>query len=97
MNEPVQSEAEANAAGLLTKRDFMVACQALAETHNRYLESFQAEEELDDYSREEMEHAIQNTHMTFMKFQAILESTEPAEDGEIVEEDAPTQDLPEAE
>jgi hypothetical protein len=97
MNEPVQSEEEANAAGLLTKRDFMVACQALAETHNRYLESFQAEEELDDYSREEMEHAIQNTHMTFMKFQAILEATEPpAEAGEIAE-DAPTQDLPEVE
>ena len=97
MNEPIQSEAEANAAGLLTKRDFMVACQALAETHNRYLESFQAEEELDDYSREEMEHAIQNTHMTFMKFQAILESTEPPVEEADADEDAQTQDLPEAE
>ncbi|MBU98386.1 MAG: hypothetical protein CL429_04760 [Acidimicrobiaceae bacterium] len=94
-NQEVQTEE----AGLLTKRDFMVACQALAETHNRYLEAFQAEEEIDNYSRDEMEHAIQNTHVTFMKFQAILEASEPQQPtvddltGDIAEEE--TQDIPE--
>ena len=66
-------------AGLLTKRDFAVALQALAETHNRYLEAFQDEESVNDYSREEMQHAIENTHMTFLKFEAILASTIPSE------------------
>ena len=92
-------EAQTEDAGLLTKRDFMVACQALAETHNRYLEAFQAEEELNDYSREEMEFAIQNTHVTFMKFQAILEASEPPSgDGDTPTSDIAddeTQDIPE--
>ena len=75
-----QEENNNEESGLLTKRDFMVALQALAETHNRYLEAFNAEETLNEYSKEEMEHAIRNTHLTFMKFQAILTSTVPAED-----------------
>ena len=75
-----QEENNNEESGLLTKRDFMVACQALAETHNRYLEAFKTEEALNEYSREEMEHAIRNTHMTFMKFQAILAATVPTEE-----------------
>ena len=94
MNEQTQ-EAQTEDAGLLTKRDFMVACQALAETHNRYLEAFQAEDDIGDYSRDEMEHAIQNTHVTFMKFQAILEASDPSliEEEAEVDADADTQDI----
>ncbi len=98
MNEQNQ-EVQTEEAGLLTKRDFMVACQALAETHNRYLEAFQAEEEINDYSRDEMEFAIQNTHVTFMKFQAILEASDPQDPNadaltdDIAEDE--TQDIPE--
>ena len=69
---------------LLTRGDFIVACQALAETHNRYLEAYQAEESINDYTRDEMEHAIQNTHATFLKFQAVLIASNPPqpEEGE---------------
>mgnify|MGYP001250303149 CR=1 FL=1 len=76
--------------GLLTKRDFMVACQALAETHNRYLEAYQAEETMNEYTREEMQHAIENTHLTFLKFQAILAATIPQQPAEDVDVESPT-------
>ena len=74
-----QDENQNQDAGFLTKRDFMVACQALAETHNKYLEAYKTDENLNEYSKDEMEHAIQNTHATFVKFQAILASTIPIE------------------
>ena len=85
-----QEENNNEEAGLLTKRDFAVALQALAETHNRYLEAYQSERSVNDYSKEEMQHAIENTHMTFLKFQAILMSTIPEEPADDVDTDAPT-------
>ena len=84
-------------AGLLTKRDFMVACQALAETHNRYLDAFNNGDALNEYSSEEMEYAIQNTHATFVKFQAILMATVPEEEASDVGEEDDTESTEEAE
>jgi hypothetical protein len=59
---------------LLTHGDLAIAAYAISQCFNAYLESYEAEEYVNDMSKEQMESSMNSLQMSFTKFDAIVKT-----------------------